>query len=390
MDNNSFKSTKGFTNERLLELLRDYYSKYGYPRSRDCNSKNGLATTSTYRVRFGSFENALKLAGIEIPKEREKDFGRAMLSDEDLLVGLKRLVDELLQTQLTLPSTDQIALCSYTQSDGTYAIRFGSIDVAYSLIGYNREEFNNKRIEEDMLKKYMEIYEILGRTPNSRDIDKFSKDNPYYYSTGAYIHHFGNVMDLQALCNLPLTKASQRKTKEDLLNDLIELSKELGRTPYQMDIINCPYMATPPKYMREFGSFSQALVEAGLEPNNKVRITKLGNKCLSYLEYKFTRVMEINNIPFEKEIYYKTVIPNFERQYRFDYLINIDGKEYYIEIFGITANKKYDVRKAEKIQLCKDHNVPLITFEFGDFWSNTNDEVYQLLLSKIDDIDIKI
>jgi predicted adenine nucleotide alpha hydrolase (AANH) superfamily ATPase len=61
----------------------------------------------------------------------------------------------------------------------------------------------------------------------------------------------------------------------------------------------------------------------------------------------------------------------------------MNGKKYYIEIFGIIGNEKYEIRKNEKIQLCKDNNIPLITFDFNDFWSNTNEQIYELLLHKI-------
>lgn len=371
------------TDEELLQILRDYNNNVGFPTVRKFKSTNGLPSSGTYKNRFGSFSKALELAGVEIPEERKKDFGRVELSDGELLSGLKKFTEETLQTQLTLPSCNQIALCPYIQSDSTYAARFGSVDIAYSLIGYNREEFNNKRLEDDMLKKYMEIYETLGRTPNSRDIDRFSKDNPYYYSASTYINHFGNIMDLQRICKLSLTKASQRKTKKDLLDDLVWLSEEIERTPFQQDLIQCPLVAKPNKYVRVFGSFKQAIIEAGLEPNSKTYITKQGNKCLSYLEYKFTKILENYNIPFQKEVYYKTVISNFDRQYRFDYVVEMNKEKYYIEIFGITGNEKYEIRKNEKIQLCKDNNIPLITFDFNDFWSNTNEQIYELLLHEI-------
>ena len=376
-------STRKMTDEELLQILRDYNDNVGFPTVREFKSTNGVPSSGTYKNRFGSFSKALELAGVKIPEERKKDFGRVELSDGELLSGLKKFTEEILEVQLFLPTSEQILECSYIQSNSMYFRRFGTLDNAFSLIGYNKEEFNNKRLEDDMLKKYMEIYEILGRTPNSRDINKFSKENPRYYGCTTYANHFGNVMDLQKICNLPLTRASQRKTKQDLLDDLVWLSKEIKRTPFQENLMQCSFVAKPNKYVRVFGSLKQAIIEAGLEPNSKSYITNKGNKCLSSLEYKFTKILENYNIPFQKEVYYSSVIPNFDRRYRFDYVIELNGNKYYIEIFGITGNKKYEKRKNKKIQLCKDNNIPLVTFEYNDFWSNTNEKLYELLLEKI-------
>lgn len=383
-------STRKMTDEELLQILRDYNDNVGFPTQRKFLARNGLPSSVTYFNRFGSFSKAIELAGIEIPEERKKDFGRVKLSDDELLSDLKKFVEEILEVQLFLPTSEQIWDCPYIQSNTTYFDRFGTLENAFRLIGYNKDEFNNKRLEEDMLKKYKELYDILGRVPSSKDLNKYSLNNSYYYSASSYVSHFGSISNTKILCGFrckpPKFLQARReliKSEDEMLQDLRELYVELGRLPVQSDVDKKTNITATSRYISVFGSISNAFKLAGLKPNSRVYITNKGNKCLSSLEYKFTKILENYNIPFQKEVYYSSVIPNFDRQYRFDYVIELNGNKYYIEIFGIIGNEKYEKRKNKKIQLCKDNNIPLLTFEYNDFWSNTNEKLYELLFEKI-------
>ena len=131
-------STRKTTNEDLLQILRDYNENVGFPTQRKFLARNGLPSSATYFNRFGSFSKAIELAGIKIPEERKKDFGRVKLSDDELLSDLKKLTKELLDIQLFLPTGDQINECVYVQSDVTYNQRFGSLDKAFSLTSLPR------------------------------------------------------------------------------------------------------------------------------------------------------------------------------------------------------------------------------------------------------------
>lgn len=83
---------------------------------------------------------------------------------------------------------------------------------------------------------------------------------------------------------------------------------------------------------------------------------------------------------------YKDVIPNFDRKYRFDFRIKMNGTSYYIELFGIQGNELYENRKQEKIKLCEENNIPLIQFYQSDIYSKTNKEIYETLLNYIEEI----
>ena len=114
--------------------------------------------------------------------------------------------------------------------------------------------------------------------------------------------------------------------------------------------------------------------------------TKNGIKVRSWYELKLAQVLELYKIEYDNEIMYKDVIPNFNRKYRFDFRVKINGNVYYIELFGIQGNELYEKRKQEKIRLCEEYNIPLIQFYQSDIYSKTNQEIYETLINYIDEI----
>ncbi len=62
-----------------------------------------------------------------------------------------------------------------------------------------------------------------------------------------------------------------RYTQEELLNDLVELAKEKGRTPTLIEIGRCPHMASQKLYYDShyFDTYAEACRKAGLIPNKK-------------------------------------------------------------------------------------------------------------------------
>src|SRR5690606_26701621 len=118
---------------------------------------------------------------------------------------------------------------------------------------------------------YLEIRDILNRTPHSRDIEKFSREHDnYYYSMSSYEFHFGSLTGLQNVCGFIPTGATRHKSNDDLISDLKKLKEILNRTPVMMDLFNYDFIASPTKYIKEFGGFPEALVAAGMKPNTNV------------------------------------------------------------------------------------------------------------------------
>lgn len=371
-----------YTDEQLLEILRKYNDEVGFPTQRKFKTSNGLPSGATYFNRFGSFQNAILLSGIEIPENRKRYFNRVEYDKEYLLKVFKEQVNISIKERGLLLNDAEIDKNRFIPSTSVYYKHFSTLDNLYSLIGIDRNKFNNNKLEEDMKKKYIELRDLLGRTPHSRDFDKYSKDNDYWYCCQAYLNHFGSIQNLQKLMGDDPYILGKAIEKQEMLDRLTQLSEELGCQPTQKDIYYCEYTPSINKYKKEFGSISNALYILGFKPNNKILISPKGNKALSGYEYRFLLMLEKYNIKFEKEVYYKDYIKNFNRKYRFDFKIEFNNKAYFIEIFGIDENEIYDKKTAEKKQLCRDNNLKLIDLYGYDLLKST-DDIYQVLIRKI-------
>lgn len=66
-DYGGIKVKKRYTDEELLEYIIQFYEKYGrIPIAKDFSNNSEYPNFSTYQTRFGSWLNALKLAGLDI------------------------------------------------------------------------------------------------------------------------------------------------------------------------------------------------------------------------------------------------------------------------------------------------------------------------------------
>lgn len=382
---NKKETIKQYTDEELLNILRNYNDEVGFPTQRQFRASNGLPSGVTYRNRFGSFQNAILLSGIEIPENRKRYFNRVEYDKEYLLKVFREQVDISIKEKGSLITDDEIDLNKNIPSASVYYKHFSTLDNLYSLIGIDRNKFNNDKLEEDMKKKYAELRDLLGRTPHSRDFDRYSKDSDYWYCCQAYLNHFDSIQNLQKIMGDEPYVLGRGMSKQEMLDRIIRLSEELECQPTQKDIYYCEYTPGVSKYAKEFGSISNALYILGFKPNNKVLISPKGNKALSGYEYRFLLMLEKYNIEFEKEVYYKDYIENLDKKYRFDFKIKIGGEEYFIEIFGIDRNEEYDKRKLEKKKLCKDNNIKLIDL-YGKDLLQTAEQIYEMLISKINKI----
>lgn len=370
-----------YTNKELIDILIKYNEEFGLPTQRKFKSKNGLPSYSLYINRFGSFKNAILEAGIVIPEEKSRFFNRVTLSDKELLELLKTQTDKKLLDDIFLMTIEDINKNKNMPCGDIYNHRFKNIANAYNLIGYNYFEYNDNALKNDIVKKYKLLAEKLGKTPNSRDVTQYSKNGECYCATSC-INHFGSLYKLQLICNLHPTRVGSKLSDEECLDCLLRLSETLTRVPTAYDIIEDKYSPGLSEYTRRFGGLEKALLLIGLNSNKKTYTTNKGTKCLSYIEYKFAKMLENNNIKFSKENYYNEFVDT-NKKYRFDFITYADNNRYFVEIFGINGNNKYDNTTNDKIKICMENNLKLITFKFDDFWGTTNDELLKIYKNKI-------
>lgn len=372
-----------YTKEEIIELAQNWFNEHGKLVQRDLKHSNGLPSSTQVTKNFGTLQNLLKEAGIQSTTNPNL-FNREQLSNEEMLENYKNFVENHLKTHMFLPTNDDMDKCQSIQSTSVYINRFGSFDTINRLIGY--EGYNNKVLEQDMIFKYKRACKDYGYILNSREITKISQSTEnYIYSMEAYTNHFGTLHNLQELCGFDKTVPGKGATREELIGKLQWLGDVLGRRPVQTDLKLYKNMPSYGTYADEFGGFKIALNEAGFK-KQKILKTKNGTRCRSTYELKLAQVLESYNISFENEVLYKDVIPNFKRKYRFDFVVELINRKYYIELFGIEGNELYERRKQEKIQICEENNIPLIQLYQSDIYSKTNQEIYETLFNYIEDL----
>jgi hypothetical protein len=171
-----------------------------------------------------------------------------------------------------------------------------------------------------------------------------------------------------------------------MIDGLKILADILQRIPSYKEINDCNWIPSIHCYEKRFGSFSDALEIAGLENISRTYITPLGHKALSSYEYNFLLMLEQYKLNFEQEEYYSKYIEGFKRRYRFDFTLNINKSNIFIEVFGMINIDWYKERLKHKIKICKENNLPLVYFYPSDIINKTNEELYQLLQIKIKEL----
>lgn len=380
-----YTSFENLSQDNLIEILIDYNQNIGFPIQRNFASKNGLPSYGVYDIKFGSFRNALIIAEIEIPKERERYFDRESLSDDEMLRLLSYYVEQKLKLQNTLVTFDEIDAIPNIPSGDAYYRRFGSISNMYNLIGYDYYQFNQAQEKENMTRELCALAQKLGRTPTSIDIDEMSKLG-LIKSASSYALSFGSINDAQIECGLIPTEIGRRKSRDEMIQDLHDTFNKIGRLPAHRDIQENQEVASVSKYAAEFGSFSNALKVAGFKDvrNSRVVMSPKGELCMSSYEYDFCSMLEDNSIEFKKDEYYKDYILNLNKNYQFDFTITYSGDIYFVEIFGMWNLETYRKIANTKKSICLDNNINLIDLYPEDFRGKDRVDIHKILMDRIE------
>ena len=138
--------SRKYTDEELLDYLRDYNNTYGFPETTCFNDNKDVPCFQLYYLKFGSWTNALNLAGIKIPQEKQKYYNNRNYTDLEVLEELQMLVDSYLEESIFLPPKSYFTN-SKIISEATIYKFFGGIKETYKLLGYDDyKEFNKKTV----------------------------------------------------------------------------------------------------------------------------------------------------------------------------------------------------------------------------------------------------
>jgi len=247
----TLRRNKNMSDEELLDLIRDKYKETGkIPKSRMI-PENGII-----RRRFGSWNNALEKAGLK-PEYRE-------YSKEELLEFIKSKFKELGR----VPQRDEIPHFSYIYK------YFNSYEDAINASGLkeereiqklqiieNRAEKIRKYSNEELIEIIRKKYEELGRVPTNKDVQQYA----------TIIDRFSSWDD--ALGKIGLKVNREKYTDKQLLQILLDYYKETGETPTTRSL---PQIST---IKERFGSLKKALKLAGIPR----KLSRVKNYSKGYL-----------------------------------------------------------------------------------------------------------
>lgn len=260
--------------EVLIDRLQEFAEELGkVPTSTEMDDE-GPHTARTYQNHFGTWNAALKRAGLGVNKERG-------VSDEELLSDLQRLYDE---KGYTPTGEDMDADGEYSKS--TLIKRFGSWMAALERAGVDGER-EPKIPRQDLLNELSRVAEREGREPRSSDIE--SGDG---YSYPTYINRFGSwAAAVRAAGYEPFKQVGL--SDEDYLNELRRLAPDEDTPPSSVKMRN-EGKHTRSSYQRRFGSWNAAIRSAGFDPIRRSPGNSLKNAVYGegWSEEKRKRVRE--------------------------------------------------------------------------------------------------
>ena len=184
------------TDEQLIGLLQSFAKELGHtPRMIELTAKKGVASSSTYVNRFGSWNKALEIAKL---KPNHGGY-QPKYTDEQLIGILQSLAKELGH----VPRIRELRAEKGAPSAYTYINRFGSWSKALEIAGC--DQCTDKQLIEAL-----QIFaDKFGHVPRANDM----RVNKGMISYRTYVRRFGSWENALRVAKL-LKKQSQHKSSE--------------------------------------------------------------------------------------------------------------------------------------------------------------------------------
>lgn len=170
--------SQSLSETELLDDLREFGEELGHAPTRPEMNESGPHSSTPYYNRFGSWNEALELAGFE-PNHQE-------VSDEELFAELQRLEEELGHEPRI---KDMREHGEYAPT--TFARRFGSWLEAREAAGQagTAERLDGRASRDELVEALRDLAMDLGRSPSQKDMDEHGEYSvrPFYRVFGSWI-----------------------------------------------------------------------------------------------------------------------------------------------------------------------------------------------------------
>lgn len=228
----------------------------GTPPTVDQMDAEGSYSARICGDRFGTWNDAVRAAGYE-PSRVSTEY-----SDDELLNEIEHLAEEFGRPPTT---REMIEHGKYTAS--VYFRRFDSWNDAVSEAGYiphkERREGGNQRIPmSELLDEIETVADEVGGRPTAEDMLEYGA-----YSITPYVSRFDSWNNaLERAGFSPFTGTTEDLfSRDELLAEIQRVGQQVDRPPTTKQMNELGKYSTSP-YQRLFGSWVEALREAGYEP----------------------------------------------------------------------------------------------------------------------------
>lgn len=180
------------TDEELLANLKKLANELGKsPTAEECNKCRYTANQSTYRARFGSWNNAKKAAGLDTNSKF------SIRSETELIEGLQKFFS----THNRAPTQKECRVENGLAGPNTYKDTFGGWEAALNAAGISKNSIRSNQLSDAaLLESIKRFYRDNGRAPKHEDCS----NSDYLKAHMIYTRRFGSFTNALNMAGVPI------------------------------------------------------------------------------------------------------------------------------------------------------------------------------------------
>lgn len=377
-----------YTDKELLDFLEEYNLKYNRtPTSIDFDNSEMYPTPKVYHQRFGSWNNALKLAGFQLNLIK-------VFTKEDIIEEAREFFNKNNRSPFYNELSFSITAVKNKFDSWNCMLREANLPLNLDDRVYATKD--------ELIYILKDYYNKHGKIPELNDISKEIgvNRNQFARKFGSYRHALfeaGIISEYEIALDYD----------EFMINNLLLLRKladKLNRIPSVQEYVNFINGSNEERVLsrenlcRKLGLTYLELCETYLPSHiiysdeNGFYRNDLDERCRSYPEMLISNLFIENGLRYSYENLYKEYM-DVDSNYMFDWVIHKEKQDVAVEYFGYYDQSEvkyalvrdYIVKAEEKINLCRKNNVDLI-----DIYPEDIEDNFKGLIKKFSKYDIEL